>query len=101
MLTGISLRVSETSGGKITLLFTDIHISCPSREFLTLHAICENKILGKIFEFTVEEYQSEIPGVLRGSYNKICLEFDFLKTDINVVFVYQALLEAARLLIST
>ena len=53
MLTGISLRVSESSGGKITLSFTDIRISCPSRDFLTSDAIHENKILMKIFEFTV------------------------------------------------
>ena len=46
------VKIKSSQNAKITLSFTDIGKSCPYREFLTWQ-ICENKILAKIFEFTV------------------------------------------------
>ena len=52
------MKIKHSRNGKITLSFTDIRKSCPSREFLTsqiclFSAIRQNKILSKISEFTV------------------------------------------------
>ena len=51
------MKIKPSRIGDITLSFTDIGKSCPVRNFFTsqmcLNAISENKILGKISEFTV------------------------------------------------
>ena len=54
------MKIKPSKDGEITLSFTDIHVvkSCPSREIfivanILLNAIRENKILAKIFGFTV------------------------------------------------
>ena len=51
-------KIKPSRNLEITLSFTDIGKSCPSRDFLTLqicllNAIRENKILAEISEFTV------------------------------------------------
>ena len=52
------MKIEALQNGKITLLFTDIGKSCPSREFLKsqmciLTLFAEKKILEKISKFTV------------------------------------------------
>ena len=48
------MKIKSSQNAEITLSFTDICKSCPSREFLVSQdAICENKILVKISGFTV------------------------------------------------
>ena len=54
------VKIKSSQIGEITLSFTDIGKSRPSREFLKVANMCfnairENKILGKISEFTVVE----------------------------------------------
>ena len=51
------LKIKSSQNGEITLSFTDVGNSCPSRDFyvtnMSFTAIRENKILAKISEFTV------------------------------------------------
>ena len=50
------MKIKSSRNEEITLSFTDIARSCPSRTFLaslSFNAIRENKILAKISEFTV------------------------------------------------
>ena len=57
------VEIKPSRNGNITLSFTDVGKSCPSREFFTsqicLNTIRENKMLAKISEFTVLEEKSE------------------------------------------
>ena len=57
--------------GKITMLFTGIHISYPSPEFLTSQ-ICLLMLFAKISEFTV-------PISLQGVISPFCEGFIFMK----------------------
>ena len=58
------VKIKSSRNGKITLSFVNMTKSCPSREFIMLqiclnfNAICENKILPKISEFTVHNMAS-------------------------------------------
>ena len=60
-----SVKIISLRNGGISLSFIDIGKSCPSSEFLMpqicLNAIRENKILVKIYEFTVNIGSSAFP----------------------------------------
>ena len=52
------VKIGPSRNGEITMSFTDVGKSCPSREFynvinMSFGAFRENKILAKFFEFTV------------------------------------------------
>ena len=52
------MKIIPSRNSKITLSFTDVSISWSSRDFfdmanMSFNAICENKILAKISEFTI------------------------------------------------
>ena len=51
------VKIKSSGNAEITLSFTDICKSCPSRDFtnMSFNAIRENKILAKIYGFTVLE----------------------------------------------
>ena len=57
------VKIKSSRNGEITLSFTDIGKSYPSRDFLMsqicFNAIRENKILAKISEFTVYHVTGE------------------------------------------
>ena len=54
------VKIKSSQNGEITLSFTDIEKSCPSREYIAsqicLRAIRENKILSKISGFSVMSF---------------------------------------------
>ena len=68
------VKIKSSRNGEITLSFTDKGKSCRSRKFLTsqmsFNAVSENKILAKIFEFTVTAYHEISEPVVCTNYGK-------------------------------